>query len=191
MANAYPTNLLIEPNDPDWKRALGFKAPYRTPQTVDLITSLSRFDSSIPVLFNAGNHDLSEDPERYQLDAFQRVWGDTYFNFWAHGRFFIALETQFFRSAHPETIDHMLEEIHWLEELFSTMPKDIPKTVMMHAPLFIDNVLETDSDQGKSPGYTAETLQQSSTDTDSGMDKVVTSNTCSDMRIRTRMSAEL
>jgi len=149
LANAYPTNLLIEANDPDWKRALGFKAPYRTPQTVDLITSLNRFDSSIPVLFNAGNHDLSEDPERYQLDAFQRVWGDTYFHFWAHGRLFIALETQFFRSSQPETIDLMLEEIHWLEELFNTMPKDIPKTVMMHAPLFIDNVLETDSDEAK------------------------------------------
>ena len=148
MANAYPTDLSVEPNDPEWKRALGFKAPYRTPQTVDLLTSLNRFDSSIPVLFNAGNHDLTEDPERYQLDAFQRVWGDTYFHFWAHGRLFIALETQFFRSSQPETIDLMLEEIHWLEELFNNMPKDIPKTIMMHAPLFIDNVLETDSDEG-------------------------------------------
>ena len=148
LANAYPTDLSVEPNDPEWKRALGFKAPYRTPQTVDLLTSLNRFDSSIPVLFNAGNHDLTEDPERYQLDAFQRVWGDTYFHFWAHGRLFIALETQFFRSSQPETIDLMLEEIHWLEELFNNMPKDIPKTIMMHAPLFIDNVLETDSDEG-------------------------------------------
>ena len=159
MANAYPTNLLIEANDPDWKRALGFKAPYRTPQTVDLITSLNRFDSSIPVLFNAGNHDLSEDPERYQLDAFQRVWGDTYYHFWAHGRLFIALETQFFRSSQPETIDLMLEEIHWLDELLNTMPKDIPKTVMMHAPLFIDNVLETDSDEGIVPFHQLNFLQ--------------------------------
>ena len=146
MANAYPTNEMILPTDPDWKRALGFKAPYRTPQTVDLLKSLNRF--SIPVLFNAGNHDLNEDPERYQVDAFQRVWGDTYFHFWAKGRLFIALETQFFRSEKPETIDLMLEEIHWLEDLFKNMPSQIPKTVMMHAPLFIDNSMETDSDEG-------------------------------------------
>ena len=107
---------------------------------------MTAFDSTIPILVNAGNHDIQESPRWFHVDGFQRTWGDTYFHFWVNGRVFIAIETQFFRSSQKETVKLMNEQLTWLRGLFSELPKNIPKTVMMHVPLFIDNADETDSE---------------------------------------------
>ena len=75
------------------------------------------------------------------------VWGDAFYVFWAKQNIFIALESQFFRS--PLSMSLMAQELEWLEETFSQLPTEVPKTIMMHVPLFIDNADETDSDASK------------------------------------------
>ena len=99
-------------------------------------------------MVNAGNHDLKEDPDRVSVGAFERVWGDTYFTFWSHGKLFISLETQFFRSENQETKQLMAEQLDWLEDTLSDVSPTSPKTVFMHVPLFIEHADETDSDKG-------------------------------------------
>ena len=146
----------------------GFRSPYRTPQTIDLLDSLTLFKlgfdtktlyfrrnlaeprskPEIPIMVNAGNHDLKEDPDRVSVGAFERVWGDTYFTFWSHGKLFISLETQFFRSENQETKQLMAEQLDWLEDTLSDVSPTSPKTVFMHVPLFIEHADETDSDKG-------------------------------------------
>ena len=99
-------------------------------------------------MVNAGNHDLKEDPDRVSVGAFERVWGDTYFTFWSHGKLFISLETQFFRSENQETKELMAEQLDWLKDTLSDVSPTSPKTVFMHVPLFIEHADETDSDKG-------------------------------------------
>ena len=147
LSNAYPESPKIE------NILNGFKSPYRTAQTVDLLDSLTVFNSDIPIMINAGNHDLTEDPDKLSVGAFEHVWGDTYFTFWSNGQFFISLETQFFRSSRKETKELLVNEIAWLEDVFANISPLIAKTVMMHVPLFIDNVNETDSDKGHSGSF--------------------------------------
>ena len=99
-------------------------------------------------MVNAGNHDLKEDPDRVSVGAYERVWGDTYFTFWSHGKLFISLETQFFRSENQETKELMAEQLDWLKDTLSDVSPTSPKTVFMHVPLFIEHADETDSDKG-------------------------------------------
>ena len=108
-----------------------------------------RSKSEIPIMVNAGNHDLKEDPDKVSVGAFERVWGDTYFTFWSHGSFFISLETQFFRSENQETKELMTKQLDWLKDTLSNVPSGISKTVFMHVPLFIEHPDETDSDKGE------------------------------------------
>ena len=91
----------------------------------------------------AGNHDL-EEPNPDIMDAYQKVWGESYFSFWNRGHLFVSVETQFYRSEDPETVPLMNEHNKWLEETLAST--DASKTVFQHVPLFIDNSEETDSE---------------------------------------------
>jgi len=124
----------------------GFMSSYRSPQQIDLLTDLGLFDKDIPILVNTGNHDINESPDKVTVGAHERVWGDAYFSFWVKGQIFLALESQFFRSEDPVTKEFAKEEIQWLTELLSEMPKETPKTIMIHVPLFIRTPDETDSE---------------------------------------------
>ena len=126
----------------------GFMSSYRSPQQIDLLTDLGLFDEDIPILVNTGNHDINESPDKVTVGAHERVWGDAYFSFWVKGQIFLALESQFFRSEDPVTKEFAKEEIQWLTELLSEMPKETPKTIMIHVPLFIRTPDETDSEIG-------------------------------------------
>lgn len=127
----------------------GFMSSYRSPQQIDLLNDLGMFDKNIPILVNTGNHDINEDPDKVTVGAHERVWGDAYFSFWVKGQIFLALESQFFRSENLETKKLAQEEIQWLTDLLSEMPKDTPKTIMIHVPLFIRTPDETDSEKGR------------------------------------------
>ena len=146
LSNAYPESPRVEIPGRDDHVLNGFKSPYRTPQTVDLLDALTLIDGDIPIMVNAGNHDMMEDPDDLSVGAFEHVWGDSFYTFWSHGRFFISLETQFFRTTKSTKL--LNQEMKWLEEVFTNVEVAMPKTVLMHVPLFIDNVNETDSDKG-------------------------------------------
>jgi hypothetical protein len=91
----------------------------------------------------AGNHDLHE-PNPEILDSYEKVFGQSYFSFWNRGHFFLAVETQFYRSEDPRTLPLMEAHNKWLEATLSS--NDNSKTVFQHVPLFIDNSEETDSE---------------------------------------------
>lgn len=138
LNNAYPDDHDIDP---------GFKAAYRPPQTYDLMESFkTALPAEIPTFMIAGNHDLTSSPQFIHVDSYEKSWGQTYYHFRYGGRIFIAIESQYYRSDDPGTVALRNEQMAWLEELFQNMPKDEPKTVFQHAPLFVATAQETDSE---------------------------------------------
>lgn len=124
----------------------GFLPFLRPRQTADLKEVLVKyFDNKIPMFTVPGNHDLSENTHSKHISDYEKTWGQSYFHFWNGGRVFIALETQLFRSNSPETVILRLEQIEWLKKLFATLPRDTPKTLFQHVPLFMKDSKERDS----------------------------------------------
>lgn len=137
LNNAYP--VIHDPADDP-----SFKPVYRPPQTYDLLTAFEKsLSNNIPTFMLAGNHDL-EEPNPEIIDAYEKIWGESYFSFWNRGHFFIAVETQFYRSEDPRTLPLLEAHNKWLERTLSS--NENSKTVFQHVPLFIDNSEETDSE---------------------------------------------
>lgn len=138
LNNAYPQ--LNKMDD-----AVGFRPLYRPPQTLDIMRSFeSALANDIPSFFLAGNHDLYENPTADLVDAYEKVWGQTYYSFWRHGHLFVVVETQYFRSTDENTLPLMNEQLTWLEKTMTST--DRAKTVVQHVPLFIQRADETDSE---------------------------------------------
>lgn len=121
--------------------------PFREEQEEDLKAALKGTDSSIPLLFVSGNHDLGNAPTPKMVEQYCRVWGDDYFSFWVGGVFCLVLNSQLFFNASgcPQ-----LKEAQdtWLEEQLSrasTMePKPKHLLVFQHIPPYVKSPEEED-----------------------------------------------
>uniref|UniRef100_A0A8C6S8U8 Calcineurin-like phosphoesterase domain containing 1 n=1 Tax=Neogobius melanostomus TaxID=47308 RepID=A0A8C6S8U8_9GOBI len=104
-------------------------SPFREEQERALKTALKGTDSSIPLVFVSGNHDL-----------------DDYFSFWVGGVLCLVLNSQLFfdASACPQ-----LKEAQetWLEEQLSRATEQKPKHVLVfqHIPLYLKTPNEDDN----------------------------------------------
>lgn len=153
LINAYPT-------DGETPKKEGFLSAYRPAQTLDFMESLNKnFDNDIPIFMIAGNHDLSPNPTPVEVDAYEKVWGDTYYYFWNAGHIFISFETQFFRSELNETVVLREKELKWLTSILEKLDVNAIKTVFQHVPMFIENANETDSEVALPKKYRMELLE--------------------------------
>ncbi|XP_076028097.1 serine/threonine-protein phosphatase CPPED1, partial [Genypterus blacodes] len=119
---------------------------YREGQERDLKAALKGTDSSIPLVFVSGNHDLGNVPTPATVQQYCSAWGDDYFSFWVGGVFCLVLNSQFYLdgSASP----HLKEaQESWLEEQLSracTAPKPKHLLVFQHIPLYLKSPDEED-----------------------------------------------
>ncbi len=114
----------------------------------EVLRVAGQLDSSIPIHWVAGNHDVGADtivPTQASLQAYRDVWGDDYFAFQHDDASFLVLNTSV--MDHPEHVPGELEsQMKFLEaELKVAKKRDSSQIIVFtHYPFFLKDPEEGD-----------------------------------------------
>ena len=104
---------------------------------VFLSQSLSKCKNH-PIFTIPGNHDVGyQITDRASWIGYEKQFMQTYYYFQVGKRYFICLDSEVYKQSGDAAVELRNEQNTWLEMLFRFLPREYPKTVFMHTPLFI------------------------------------------------------
>jgi|WetSurMetagenome_2_1015567.scaffolds.fasta_scaffold97103_2 serine/threonine-protein phosphatase CPPED1 len=105
----------------------------------------AKIDSSIPVHYLAGNHDLGRQPTSESIAAFRKNFGRDYYSFRAGPIYGIVLDSSLIIDPQKAEAEYQ-EQLAWFKkELDTAKGSGAPQIIVFqHHPIFLDNVNEPD-----------------------------------------------
>lgn len=139
------------PNDEPGVSNPGSNPPLRPAQTTDLFDAM-RSCPPVPVFAIAGERDIGKKVAReMSWKGYELHFMQPYYYFQLGERYFISLDSQSYMLDFDYAQNMEIAQNMWLEKLMRTIPKEAPKTVFIHTPMFVEFAEETKaSDKEKS-----------------------------------------
>jgi hypothetical protein len=135
--------------------------------------TMSRIDSSIPLVCCCGNHDVGDLPNRASMELYRRRFGDDYFEFWAHGSRCLVVNSSLMsaqertrRGDKAEALALAAEQDAWLNRRLRAHSRSLrrewtpPLFVFSHIPPFLFSHTEPKAYFNLEPGVRAPLLAQ-------------------------------
>jgi 3',5'-cyclic AMP phosphodiesterase CpdA len=116
------------------------------PEQIREFLRISRkIDSTIPVYYVAGNHDVGHRPTKETIEAYRKVFGRDYYSFRAGPVYGIVLNSTLITESQGADAEYK-EQLSWFKkELETAKASGAPHIIVFqHHPLFLDNVNERD-----------------------------------------------
>lgn len=122
------------------KPELGSQPALRPQQTLDFMLAMGACPSGLDIFTIPGNHDVGYHvTERAAWIGYEKQFMQSFYYFRHGERYFISLDSEIYKQTDGVAVERRSEQNEWLEVLFRLLPRDAPKTVFMHTPLFIES----------------------------------------------------
>lgn len=111
----------------------------RPAQSGEFLDTMRSCPATLPLFTTSGNRDIGNLMlTEHAWLGYEKQFMQPFYHFKFGDRYYIAIDTQVYKLDNVEAQIMRQVQNEWLEILFRTLPKEIPKTVFMHTALYIE-----------------------------------------------------